>query len=426
MIKKLFCIISLMCNVHLAYALQIGRDQEIEDMFQEIGTPLLKAAGMNPQHINYYLVIDEEINAMVTSSSDMYIHTGLLNFSDDYTVLAGVMAHEIGHIVGRHNVMRMEDIYNVQARTAIAVLAGAILGFGNKSSDAALGTTMLGIHLGNSSIASFTRAQESAADQHAIKILKKTNITPNGILKLFKHFMQREKLSSNDMAYYRTHPLSRDRLQAIENSFAHSLVSDVKYQKLSSTYKRVHAKSIAYTMPIKEVLHKFSNTNDIDHLYAQAIAKMRAGQKEQSITLADKMLQIEPKNPYFWELLAELYWEKGEVKKAANCFEEAIKLHPKASVIMLSYGAMLLNNQHDDTRGISILNEVMRLEDENIIVYQMLAGLYRRIGQIDLYNLHMAYFYAAIGNIDKAKKHFAIVPKTMQKHDVALRLESLL
>ena len=85
-----------------AGSLTIVRDVEIEEHIRAIADPLLAAAGLVPREVDLYLVKDERLNAFVAGGQNLFLHSGLLLATTSPEQLAGVIAHEVGHIAGGH------------------------------------------------------------------------------------------------------------------------------------------------------------------------------------------------------------------------------------------------------------------------------------------------------------------------------------
>ena len=75
------------------------RDTETELLFKQMSTPLIVAAGLDPNSVKVALLNDPEINAFVATGQTVYVQSGLLEAADNVNQLQGVVAHELGHVV---------------------------------------------------------------------------------------------------------------------------------------------------------------------------------------------------------------------------------------------------------------------------------------------------------------------------------------
>ena len=85
-----------------ASAQSILRDAETEALLRDMATPLVRAAGLDPKNVDIVLVNDSSINAFVAGGQAVYVHSGLINEASHANEVQGVIAHELGHVVGGH------------------------------------------------------------------------------------------------------------------------------------------------------------------------------------------------------------------------------------------------------------------------------------------------------------------------------------
>ena len=120
--KRLAALLALLCltcfAARPAMAQSILRDAETEALLTDMARPLAQAAGLSPANFRVVLVHDQSIHAFVAGGQIVYIHTGLLDAADSANEVQGVIAHEIGHIVGGHAVMQNDGGY-----TKISILS---------------------------------------------------------------------------------------------------------------------------------------------------------------------------------------------------------------------------------------------------------------------------------------------------------------
>ena len=112
--------LSFAAVVQPASAQSILRDAETELLLKDISRPLIEAAGLRPDDVQVILIQDNSINAFVAGGQAVYIHSGLIEAADTANEVQGVIAHELGHIVGGH-VIRMNE--GVKAATSVMLLS---------------------------------------------------------------------------------------------------------------------------------------------------------------------------------------------------------------------------------------------------------------------------------------------------------------
>ena len=148
-----FFIVVFFCSSN-ANSLNLIRDAEVENFLNEISRILTKDTELEKDNLNFYIDNQKYINAFVTPDKNFFFTTELLLKSKEVDDIAGVISHEIGHIIGGHFQKRQ---IQVEKTTAISVLSsllavGAIAGGAVEAGSALL---MGGQQLGNAKLLSF-------------------------------------------------------------------------------------------------------------------------------------------------------------------------------------------------------------------------------------------------------------------------------
>ena len=152
-----------------ANSINVIRDAEIENLLNDISKILVKGTQLENDVLTFYLDNQKFINALVTPDKKFFFTTELLLKSKNVEDVAGVISHEIGHVIGGHFQKRQKKMEkNSVINILSSILAvGAIAG---GAYDAGTAILMGGQHLGTARMLAFSRSQESLADQTAIKI----------------------------------------------------------------------------------------------------------------------------------------------------------------------------------------------------------------------------------------------------------------
>ena len=165
----LFFLLSISSN-----SLGFIRDSEIENLIKEIVEPIADAAGQKKENLEIFIINDNQLNAFVTPGQKIFIFTGLITNSKNSNALEGVIAHELGHITGRHHVKIYEQIEKSRAITLVGLILGTAVSAMTGDPDAAAAIAGGALSTSTRSLLSFTRAQEGSADQAGFKFLKKS------------------------------------------------------------------------------------------------------------------------------------------------------------------------------------------------------------------------------------------------------------
>ncbi|GHT91786.1 hypothetical protein AGMMS49545_08310 [Betaproteobacteria bacterium] len=156
--------------------------------------------------IRVHLRADSEPNAFASLGGNVMVNRGLLEHIQSENALAMVLAHEIAHIKHR------DPIVSIGGGVAVAVLFSALIG----NSD---GGALVGWAIGLTQM-SFSREQESAADEAALAALQKRYGYTNGADEFFTYITQEYPEISKIPAFLSTHPTPPERVKQIQSGFA--------------------------------------------------------------------------------------------------------------------------------------------------------------------------------------------------------------
>src|SRR5262249_55886650 len=103
------------------------RDRAVVNYVRQFGAELVAAARPTPFDVHWYVIEDEELNAFAIPGGSIYVHTGLLQKVGHADELAGVLAHELGHVTARHVAQNVRRQRNTGLIATIFTFAVAIL-----------------------------------------------------------------------------------------------------------------------------------------------------------------------------------------------------------------------------------------------------------------------------------------------------------
>jgi predicted Zn-dependent protease len=343
--------------------LQLLSDAETENTIRGMVRPVFDAAGVDAEAVSIVLVNDNTLNAFVAGGQNIFLHTGIL-LAADASQLIGVIAHETGHIAGGHLVRGNDAQQNALLSSLIGLGLGVAGGIATGNVGAGMAGLMLGQHLAERNFLSFTRSQESAADQAALTFLDQAHMSARGMASFFEKLMGDEVLlTERDDAYQRTHPLSRERVEAVRNHVGRSPWSDRAVAgEWVERYQRVQAKLYGYLDPTGALRRYRADDRGMAARYGRAYAFFRRGDVRQALPLADGLIATEPRNAFFHEMRGDLLLQNGRPAEAVPSFRKAVELAADGSTIRVSLAHALLE-QND-----------VRLADEAIRNLQIAAA----------------------------------------------------
>ncbi|UEM05118.1 M48 family metalloprotease [Skermanella rosea] len=389
--------------------LQFIRDAEIEHIIRTYAGPIFEASGINGDSVEIALVKDSSLNAFVAGGMNLFIHTGLLQESENPDELIGVIAHEIGHIAGGHLIRSQEAMEGASAQAILSALLG--IGAALATGEAGAGAAILGggQEMARRSYLAYSRAQESTADQAALGYMDQAGVSARGLLNFL------EKLAGQDLrptdrqdAFVRTHPLTQDRIESVRYHVEHSRVSDRKAPaEYVEMHARMKAKLLGFIQP-QIALHRYRDSDtEVAPRYGRAIALYQRGDIRQALPLIDQLIKEEPDNPFFHELKGQVLLENSRVAESIAPYRKAVELLPDSALLRSSLAHALVETNDD-----SLLDEALKhlkaaasREPRTPFTWRLIATVYGRENQQGMLSYALAEEAMARGDRAVARFH---------------------
>ncbi|MEO8577600.1 MAG: M48 family metallopeptidase [Gemmatimonadales bacterium] len=189
----------------IAAQIPVVNDPYITSYINEIGDTIASHTSRSDLDWHFYIVNSHQVNAFALPGGFVYVNRGLIESTNRFDELAGVLGHEIGHVIQRHSVKQMQN------QQKVGVVAGLACTLTNLC-DSQLGQAAVNIG-GSAIVARHSRADELQADSEAVENVLKVRIDPEGIPSLFEVLMQqRQREPSIVEGWFSTHPLEESRI----------------------------------------------------------------------------------------------------------------------------------------------------------------------------------------------------------------------
>ena len=185
-------------------------DWNLQNKIQTIGQKL--AAVSDRKDISYHFEIldQKEINAFALPGGYVYLFKGLLDKVESDDEIAGVLAHEIGHIAARHTAKRVQGSISLNA---LAILLARMESDNLSKADAYRALTELMLQ--------YSREDELEADKLAVKYMKIAGYNPQAIVTFLQRLRKIEYEKPIERAHiYRTHPYIADRIKTVKEEIS--------------------------------------------------------------------------------------------------------------------------------------------------------------------------------------------------------------
>ncbi|MBR0715429.1 M48 family metalloprotease [Bradyrhizobium liaoningense] len=390
-----------------AKGLPVLRDTETEQLLREYTRPILRAAGMEKQNIQMVILNDSSFNAFVADGRRIFVNYGAIMQSETPNQLIGVLAHETGHLAGGHLAKLREQLAAAQTQMIIAMLLGAgAMVAGARSGNPNNGLANAGAaavagpqEMIRRSLLSYQRQQEENADRAGVKFLTATGQSPRGMYETFKRFTGESLFAARGAdPYLQSHPMPAERVEALAQFARSSPYWDKKDDPaLQLRHDMARAKISAFMERPETVYRRYPQSNDsVPARYARAISTYLHGDLRSALTQIDALIQVQPNNPYIYEVRGQALLESGKPAEAIPSLQKAVHLSGNAPLIEMLLGQALVgtDNKAYTDEAIRILRAAVAREPEAPIGYTQLAMAYGRKGdyaEADLASAQAAY-----------------------------------
>ncbi|MCG5239982.1 M48 family metalloprotease [Azospirillum doebereinerae] len=329
--------------------MQILSDAETDHIIRKMARPIFQAAGIDPDSVTILLVNDASLNAFVAGGQNIFLHTGLIQSIDDVGQLLGVIAHETGHISGGHLVRGADAMENAFLSSLIGMGLGIVGGIASRNAGAGAAGVMLGQHLAERNLLSFSRSQEASADQAGLSFLEQSGMSAMGMLTFLQKLGVGDPLlNDRDAGYRLTHPLTRERIASVQAFVDHSRFANTPTPAaVNEDFRRIQAKLNGYLDPAGALRRYRADDRSAVARYGRAYAYFRRGDVKQATPLVDGLIAEDPRNPYLHEMKGDLALQTGRAPDAVAPYRKAVELAgSEAGSIRVSLAHALLE-QHE-------------------------------------------------------------------------------
>ncbi|MEW5975615.1 MAG: M48 family metallopeptidase [Acidobacteriota bacterium] len=211
----------------------ILNDPTVSGYVDQLGQKLARRSKRNHLKYRFKVVNSSEINAFALPGGFLYVNRGLLEAADNESEVAGVLGHEIGHVVGRHSA----DQIKKASLTSLGLgVLGAVLG--NKGGLA--GITRLGAELGaNAAFMKFSRDDEREADRLGVRNMYDAGYHPDGMVTFFQKLDKLRKSQPGTLeTFFSTHPSPSERVANVSGEIR-SLSGTQSLRRDSAEFRQI-------------------------------------------------------------------------------------------------------------------------------------------------------------------------------------------
>jgi predicted Zn-dependent protease len=205
-------------------------DPEVQRYVDTMGRRLLTGVQAVEFDYTFKVVKDNDVNAFAVPGGHIYVNSGLIKSARNESELAGVMAHEINHVVARHGTRQLTQQYG------LALVTQLVLG-----QDPNMLAQLAASLFGQAGTMSYSRSMESQADYLGVQTMYRAGYNPEGMATFLTQLNAMSRNNPGNLAqFFSTHPMTADRIQHVKSEIAQ--LPPGKYREDNTEFKRIKAK----------------------------------------------------------------------------------------------------------------------------------------------------------------------------------------
>ncbi|MBU1965775.1 MAG: M48 family metalloprotease [Proteobacteria bacterium] len=389
-----------------------------------LGERILAHSDKAPFAFKFSIIRSSAINAFATPGGYVYVNQGLINLVENEGQLAGVLAHEIAHINGRHIAEIVDRSQKINISTLAAVLAGALLGGGGELTAAVTGFS---VAAATSLSLKYSRQQEESADRMGLAYLVAAGYDGKSMLDFLKIMRNYEYYSNTIPSYFLTHPGTDERSRYID-----ALLQTTYHQggadQIIGNLRRIQTILLLDGKPPDANIRHFlkalkDHPDDTDVLYGLAVTEEKLGMVTESLEHFRKAVRLAPDDPEILRDMGITLFKLGRFDEARKNLRRATELQRNDLNANLYLGKTLLA-LGDMQNALRLFKELEERRPDDPEIYYNLAMAYGKTGGAGDSHYYFGLYFKKKGKVESALFHFkAALKEFSQNHPKAKEIQ---
>lgn len=411
---------------------EVISDPEITDYIQSLGMRLATNGPDKTQWFNFFVVKDKSINAFAMPGGVIGVHTGLIVAATNESELAGVMGHEIGHVVQHHMARMMAQ----QKNDSLISLAGMALAILSARANPQLASAAMMTSSASTvqKQLDYTRDHEREADRVGISILESAGYDTHGMASFFQVMQKGTRyVEGSAPTFLRTHPITSERIADVTARISNSRYRMAPY---SPDFDLVRAKVLATSGVANQAVSLFQSnlqdrryTSESAQHYGLAVAMLRLGNVDGASKELSWLRSNAPSHPFFASLAANIEVARDNPKQAAKSYQTGLVIYPGSRALIYGYVEHFLRIR-EPQQALQFINEKQSLYPDDAYLYELKSKAYAGLSKSLLSHQAQGEAYFRRYNVPKALEQMDLAVKSgdgdfYQQSIVEARLKEL-
>ena len=380
-------------------------DPETEDYLKDLGQRLALGNPAAHQDFEFFVLLDDTINAFALPGGFIGVHTGLILAADTESELASVLAHEMAHVTQRHIARQFTQQQQLRAPMMVGLLAAILLG--RSRPDLAMGAAVAAQGGAVQTQLAFSRDFEREADRIGLQTLENAGFDVRAMPAFFEKMQRATRLSADaDVPdWLRTHPMTSERIADVQNEAA-----GMPYRQHQDMpeFQLVRSKLRAESGDASDAVATFQSALR-EHLYASKAAArygltsalLRANRTREAEAELGRLEALGLASPMIDLLAARVKQAEGDSAAADRIYVEGLKRYPSSRALAYAHIAALQDAGNNEG-ALSAVTDSLKMYARDARLYGMQAKTYAALGKRLLEHQAQAEAYALQGSLPAA------------------------
>ena len=388
-----------------AHDTSYAEDAEVEDYLGRLGARLTQVMTGARYDFEFFLLRDPTINAFALPGGFVFVHSGLILSADTESELASVLGHELGHVTQRHIARMFAQEQQMQMPMMVALAAALLLSRSRPDlASGAAAATQAGMV---QSQLSYSRDFEREADRVGQEALAAAGFDPHAMAAFFQKMERSTRLADDSTVpgYFRTHPLTPERIANAENRAA---ALPYRQHPDSPEFQLVRAKLRADVGEPDSAVRYFQDAlrdgrfaSETAAHYGLASALLRAKRAPEADGEVARLRSLGAADPMVETLAARVKEARGDHAAAMALLEQARAKYAYSRPVFYAYVEQL-QRVGRNPEAAAKLDDALRQRPRDLRLHTLLAKTYAALGKRLLQHQQLAEVYALQGSLQAA------------------------
>ncbi len=379
----------------------------IVNYVNSIGNKIVATLPPQPFKYHFYVIKKNEYNAFASPAGHIFLFSGLFAALENEDELAGIIAHEISHVVCRHISQQIERSKKIGMATLAGVAAGILLGAGG-AGEAANAVAVGSVAAGQSIALKYSREDETQADQLGLDSMTRAGYNGKGLISVLNKLRSKQWFGENEIpSYIMTHPTSKERMAFIDTWLEQNSPPESSVDPY--IFDQAHTWLVAVTGDEDAAVKKFETavrehpSNPLAH-YGYALILARKGSRKDAVDHIKQALAYRPFDPYILTDLGKLYFLEGEYTEALSVLKGTVSI-AKDNPECLFYLGRTQMELGRPTEAATVFEDLVRLKPDYEQTFYYLGQTYGKIGKLGDAHYNLGIYYDKKRDYKNARFH---------------------